>query len=101
MLGESEFNIRLLEHNFRVLVESPTQWAEGGMGRASLMDQTIRLNDRMPSDARASTLLHELMHLVSEIFSLGLTETQVDALGLSVLSLIRNNTELIRDLAEQ
>ena len=99
MTGENEFKIRLLSHEFRVIVESPTHWSEGGMGRASLKEQTIRLNDVLPNDTRHSTLLHEVIHLISDLTSIELTEVQVDVVAQGVFTLLKDNPEVVADIA--
>lgn len=99
MTGEDEFNIRLLSHDFRVIVESPTHWSEGGMGRASLKDQTIRLNDILPNDTRHSTLLHEVIHLISDLTSVELSEVQVDVVAQGMFTLMKDNPQVVADIA--
>lgn len=99
MTGENEFNVRLFSHDFRVIVESPTHWSEGGMGRASLKDQTIRLNDVMPNDVRHSKLLHELLHLISDLTSIELSEVQVDIVAQGVFTIMKDNPHIVADIA--
>ena len=100
MTGESEFNIRLLAHDIRVIVESPAHWSEGGLGRASLKDQTIRLNEAMLKDVRYSTLLHEIVHLISDLNTIELTEVQVDVVAMGLFTLIKDNPKLIADMSK-
>lgn len=99
MTGENEFTIRLFSHEIRVIVESPAHWSEGGMGRASLIDQTIRLNDALPNDTRHSTLLHEVIHLISDLTGVELSEVQVDAVTQGMFTLLKDNPELVADIA--
>lgn len=99
MTGENEFKVRLFSHDFRVIVEAPAHWSEGGMGRASLKEQIIRLNDVMPTDVRHSTLLHELVHLISNLTSIELSEVQVDVVAQGIFTLMKDNPEMVADIA--
>jgi len=101
MTGENEFTVRLLSHDFRVIVESPTHWSEGGMGRASLKEQTIRLNDILPPDTRHSTLLHEVIHLISDLTSIELTEVQVDVVAQGMFTFMKDNPKIMSVIAGQ
>lgn len=99
MTGENEFTVRLLAHDFRVIVESPTHWSSGGMGRACLMEQTIRLNNIMPNDVRHSTLLHEIVHLISDLTSIELSEIQTDVIAQGLFTFMKDNHQLVADIA--
>lgn len=45
----------------------------------------------LPESAIADTLLHETLHIVSEIYGIGLREAQVMAIAGALLQVIRDN----------
>ncbi len=99
MTGNNEFNIRLLCHDVKVVVEDPKMWSVAGLGRTSLKLMEIALNEDMPNDIRHSVLLHEITHLIADMNSVELTEPQIDAISIGFFSLLQDNHELIRDIA--
>lgn len=99
MTSNNEFSIRLLCHDVKVAVESPKMWSVGGLGRTSLKLMEIALCDEMPADIKHSVLLHEIIHLIADMHSMEITEQQIDAISIGFFSLLRDNHELIRDIA--
>jgi len=100
MSKEKEYTLKLLSHEIQVVIEDPGDWAEGSMGRANLMQQKVHINSSMPKDARDSTLIHELVHLISDMNSLELTEIHVDVISTGFFSFLRDNSELVYSLLE-
>jgi len=99
MMSETEFSVRVFSHDFKVIVGSPGGWSETSMGNSSVLEQKIQLNAAMPHDVRCSTLLHELVHAISDLMSAGLSEAQVDAVAVGMFTIIKDNPELIAELA--
>ena len=93
--------IKVLSHAVEVIEDDPKQWAAGGMGRADSMKMVIRLNAAMPVDAKVSTVLHEVIHLGSDMLGLDLSEAQVNGAAAVVFSLLRDNEEYMLDLIDQ
>ncbi len=87
--------INLLSHKITLKLESPGNWSFDGMGRASIKDLVININENMPIDSLQSVLLHEVMHLISDMCDIELTEAQVSATSLGMFSFMRGNPELI------
>lgn len=100
MLEQKKFKIRLLTHNIRVHNVGREMLESQLMGRANLAEQLIEINKHMAKDAKAQTFLHEAIHLIDRMLSLGLTEQQVDGVSAGVLSLLRENKSVSRDLAD-
>ena len=90
--------IKLLDINFTFHVEDPSLWSECALGRAYLKEAKILVASGMNKDMEDSTLIHELVHMISDIQGLDLDEMQVSALGVGVYSLIKNNKELLSEM---
>lgn len=93
--AKKELKIKVLGHNIKVELDSPGDWSEYGLGRANLLTQTIKLNEALKDDARNVTLLHEIIHLVSDMNAMELTESQVSTLATSLYTIVNENTDLI------
>ena len=59
------------------------------LGRSSFSDQWVRVSGSRPFDGRDSTLLHELIHLVSDTVELGLKEHQISVLAETLFAFLR------------
>ena len=56
----------------------------------SFPEYTSYVNSDLQDRAKASTILHELLHNVSEIYGLGLNEAKVRVLEQSLVQILRN-----------
>jgi len=101
-LKSDGFTLKILSHDIRVLMGSPGDWSNSGsMGRASLVEQKILLNNSMPGDAMTTTLFHEVVHIIEKAFSFDLSETQIDCIAVGFHSLIKENPEFIKSLLRE
>lgn len=91
--------IQLLEHEIEVLVNDSI-WAENGMGRCSVKDLQILINDKMPYDMQTSVFIHELVHMIVDMNSIELTEQSIDGIALGILSFLKNNVYLVKEIME-
>ena len=57
------------------------------MGRCDGKLAVITIAKEMPKELQAQTLTHEVIHAISNILELGLTETQVSGLAAGMLSI--------------
>ena len=57
----------------------------------------IRVNQDLPKDLRALTILHEVLECITEIYGLGLTEGDIRTLEMSLAGIIRENPEEFRE----
>lgn len=86
--------VQLLEHEFLV-TEREFDDSEV-LGHASIHTNTITLKEDIPVDSQHSTLLHEIVHLIIRLAGMkDMSEEDVDAMATGMLSLIRNNAELL------
>ena len=90
--------IKLLEQDFELHIDNAGVWARDYMGRSDIKKGTINLRDDMPKDATASTLLHEVVHLILDTcgaLTASADEHLMNNITIGVLSFIRNNKEII------
>jgi len=90
--------IRICSHDIDVEFCDPGLWSDSGLGRASLLKAKIQVNNALSTDVMMSTLLHECMHLVSDIGDLELSEAQVSGVANGVFSIIKDNPDLVKEL---
>ena len=58
----------------------------------------IRIDDRLPDDQAASTMIHELLHVISDHWGLDLTERQVCSIEQALAALMVQNPELMPEV---
>lgn len=58
---------------------------------------TIFLSDQITGHVRSSTLLHEVIEMISEMHDLGLTESQIRTLEISLTQIMAQNPGLLTD----
>ncbi len=63
-------------------------------GQINYLDQTITLSNASSLEQKKATLIHELIHGIDEMYSIGLKEKQVEKLGNGIFMLIRDNPEM-------
>lgn len=63
-------------------------------GQIHYLPEKIFLNVDAREEQKKSTLLHELIHAMDEIYSIGLKEKQVNKLGNAFYMLQKDNPEL-------
>lgn len=61
----------------------------------------IRIEDLEPEDRKRATLFHELVHAISYLGGLGLTEDQVRGLSHGFYAVLKNNPELVQHLVPE
>jgi len=93
--------IKILDLLIEVEESSPGLWIDGAMGRTHLLESKIVLNSSLKKDLKDSTLIHEVLHLVSDIQGTGLTEERVTAVATGFYSFLMNNKEEVESLYEE
>lgn len=63
-------------------------------GQIHYLSEKILLNEAAKEEQKKSTLLHELVHAMDEIYNIELEEKQVDKLGNAFYMLQKDNPEL-------
>ena len=89
--------IKILSHDVTYKLEDPGLWATG-LGRAHIVDMAIVVNNNLQDDARRSTTLHEITHIISDLLQLELTEQQVDGVAVGMHSLLKDNRRFMERL---
>ena len=88
-------SIMILSHRIGILpIPVGPQFVEH-LGTADIREAMIRLRADMPPDLANSTLLHECVHIISDLLTLELTEQQVDGIAIGIHSIIKDNPRLI------
>lgn len=77
-----EYNIKLVDSNSR---------EDYSMGRSDGKLGIITINKEMPSDVKFSTLIHEIIHIISNENGLGLKENIVCPLATGITTLLLEN----------
>ena len=57
----------------------------------------IRVNQDLPKDLKALTILHEVLECITEIYGLGLSESDIRTLEMSLAKIVRENPEEFRE----
>lgn len=60
-------------------------------GQVHFLPEQIALNAGASEEQKKATLIHEIMHALDEMYSIGLEEAQVEKLGNAVYTLARDN----------
>jgi hypothetical protein len=88
----------LCGHKINIITEDPKEWSQNGMGRSNTGYLTIRIKEGLPKDARYSTLLHEIIHMIADMNTLkSITddETAVSVFANSLFAWMRDNKSLV------
>ena len=87
--------LRILSHEIKVVFDDPKLWNRDSLGRAHMNAGLIQINKTMTVDAIVSTLLHEIVHIGSDILSIELSEQQIDCAAATIFSALRDNPKLV------
>jgi len=88
-------NVKILGCNVKVKYFDNLHRSDCDMGRCDSKMNIILVNAEMPEDVQRQTLLHEIMHKLSDDLSLNLTEDQVSALSVTVFGVLTDNAGII------
>ena len=95
---EAKHRLKILSHDYDVLLNSPGDWERNGMGRACSKSQRINLDKDMGKDTIVSTLYHEVIHIISDMNHLELSEAQVSGLSIGLFSVLKDNEALLESI---
>ena len=77
-------------------------WAGNGMGRSDLKTGQILIRADLGDDQKIETLLHEIIHMISDTGHLGLeNETIISVLSIGIFDVLRSNPELAERLCKK
>lgn len=74
---------------------------EGAVGDALWSEQRVRVVTGLELPTEQHTVMHELVHIVSDVLGIELKEQQVQALGFALARLIGDNPHLAAYLAKK
>lgn len=89
----SKFQIKLLSHLYRVVFTKSA--LTDPVGTTSIADDTIRVRDDVPVELQRTTLLHEVIHLISDHLHLELTEAQISGLSCGMKGVLIDNRTFV------
>lgn len=95
--------LTILGHEYNLEEENPGMWSGNAMGRSNVRTGEIRIAAQMPKTMRDSTLLHEILHQLSDLLDLpgvGENETVMSGLAIGILDFIRNNKAVVHGMME-
>lgn len=97
-MKEPRYHLNIQSLKVGVFFSDPGEWAEGGLGRCNVMDEKITINPTLPTDTANSTVLHEVLHYLSDIGGLNMPEAQVAGLEPLLFAFLRNNPDFVGQL---
>lgn len=86
---------------FTIRESDSSEWDEHGMGRSDEKRGLITIDATMPEEQKRATVLHEIIHTIASMGAIPLDESSTCFIEHAFLSLIRDNHELIRWLADE
>jgi len=92
-----EFNCVILSHLINVKIDDGL-WTEDTLGIANFCKQQILINAKTGDDVKLGTFWHEALHIISDALSLNLSEQQIDGISNGILSIIRDNPNLVKGM---
>jgi hypothetical protein len=90
-------SLRIVGREFEVKMLDEYEGQVGGVDHPSC---TINIKSGQQKLLEADTILHEAVHVLDEIFQLGLTERHVYCLTGGIIALLRDNPELVKYLQD-
>ncbi len=61
------------------------------LGEQQLLGLLIRINRKLPDDQQFSTLLHEILEAINQMFALELEHKQIDTLEAALFQVLEDN----------
>ena len=66
-------------------------------GQINHIEQMITLNEDAGLEQQKATLMHEMVHGLDDLYSIGLKEKQVEKLGTALYMLVQDNPEMFAE----
>lgn len=76
-------------------------WDTGSAGQWDDSNNSVKVKQHVSDDVAKLTTCHEIVHAIESFTGIELTEQQVQALGLGMFSLIKENKSFIKWLQEK
>lgn len=90
--------VNILGKKYKVIMEEPK---DGDYGECNYRHTTIKVSPKQSADSQADTLLHEILHAISEELQYPLQEKQVRLTATALMSVMRANPALVAYLCLQ
>ncbi|MFP5527735.1 hypothetical protein ACLGL1_04560 [Peptococcus simiae] len=85
-IGYKDYQIKYLDPK-QVLFENGTEL----IGKIDYNENVIYLSNRYNRDTRNEGLIHEVIHGIDDMYGIGLTEDEVNALGKGIYTVLKDN----------
>lgn len=93
--------VKILYKDYEIVEVENLHNAEGDLyGEIEYLSETIRINPAASTKVKDSTLIHEAVHAIDEMYGIGLKEKQVEKLGNAIYMMIVENEDLIKSITK-
>lgn len=92
-------SVNLLFKKYTVCRDNNMRDDKGNLlyGQIDHIEQLITLNEDAGLEQQKATLMHEMVHGLDDLYSIGLKEKQVEKLGTALYMLVRDNPEMFAE----
>lgn len=92
-IGWKEYEIEQVDEKGQLIVDAGTCY-----GEIEYDDQVIRLNKNYGDEQKKATLIHEILHGISNMYTLDMTEDLVTKLANALYIVMKDNPNLFNTL---
>lgn len=93
-------HVRLIDRDIAVDYASVDD-IEGAAGDALWSEQRVRVVTGLERPTEQHTVIHELLHIVSDVMGINLKEDQIQGLAFGLVRLIADNPQLVAYLTKK
>jgi len=95
--------IKIISKRFTInyVPEGTEDLSEEKMGLCDTLNQTIWIQNDLKEDTQRETLLHEILHAISDEMGLNLAEAQVAGIAIGVLAVLMDNPSFAKFLLKK
>jgi hypothetical protein len=93
--------IRILGKPFKVVFGTEAPLEDGDMGDCNTEGQVLTIRDGQPQANEQDSVLHEVIHAVSDYMEIRLKEGQVTKLATGLLAVLKDNASLVAYLKKK
>ncbi len=88
-------SLKILGKPFKVTFGNEAPLEDGDMGDCSTEGQAITIREGQPLENEQDSLLHEVIHAVSDYMEINLKEGQVTKLATGLLAVLKDNPKFV------
>ena len=87
--------INIMGHEYDLIEESPGMWSQG-IGRSNAYTGKIKISEDITEEAKLSTLLHEVIHVISDLCDLPTKDDEraISVLAVGLFDFLRRNPDV-------